>query len=210
MTIADDTVRQRLVRTALVDDHPAMRAGIRTVLDGAPGIAFAGEASSGRELWPMLEQTAPDVVLMDFHLPEENGLVLCHRIKRCAHAPRVVILSGYADGAMETCALLAQADAVLSKQASARILCETLREAIVQPPELPRLSEEAHARLLDTLDPEEVALAGLLLLRVPPREIARTIGLESGAFGGRVEALLHQVGAAYGLPQRMPSASRTS
>jgi DNA-binding NarL/FixJ family response regulator len=198
---------RRLVRAVMVDDHPAMRAGIRTVLEAAPGIAFVGEASDGRGLWPVLERTAPDVVLMDYHLPDEDGLVLCHRIKRCVPAPRVVIISAYAEEAMAAPALLAQADALLSKQAPARVLCETLRAVVADPVDPPELSPDQRRALGEILEPEEVALAGLLLLRTPARELARTVGLAPAELARRIETLLHRVSAAHGLPQHMPSAS---
>lgn len=200
--------RRRLVRVAIVDDHPAMRVGIRTVLDAAPGIVFVGEAADGRAMWPMLERTAPDVVLLDFHLPDEDGLVLCHRIKRGVPAPRVVIISAYAGESMVAPAMLAQADGVLSKQASARVLCDTLRRVVVEAGDFPQLSPAARRALHEILEPEDMALAGLLLLGTPPREIARALGMEPGNLGARVEALLSRVGAALGLPQRAPATGR--
>lgn len=72
----------QLIRAVVVDDHPAMRAGIAAVLDQAPDIECCGEAASGAELWPLVQRTAPDVVVMDWHLPGDDGLVLCHRVKR--------------------------------------------------------------------------------------------------------------------------------
>jgi DNA-binding NarL/FixJ family response regulator len=203
VTLVDGGVRHRVVRAAMVDDHPAMRAGIRAVLDAAPGIAFVGEASEGRELWPMLERTAPDVILMDYHLPDEDGLVLCHRVKRRVPAPRVAILSAYANEAMVAAAMLAQADAVLSKQAPARVLCETVRNVVADPVEL-ELSPRQRMELADVLEPEEVALAGLLSLRTPTRELARSVGVEPAELCRRVEALLYRVCAAYGLPHHGP------
>jgi Response regulator receiver domain len=75
----------QLIRAVVVDDHPAMRAGIAAVLDQAPDIECCGEAASGAELWPLIQRTAPDVVVLDWHLPGDDGLVLCHPVKR--HRP---------------------------------------------------------------------------------------------------------------------------
>ena len=134
------TAAPRLVRAVVVDDHPAMRTGIRAVLDAAPGLELVGEASHGRELWPILERTAPDVVIMDLHLPDEDGLLLCHRIKRRPPAPRVVISSAYADASLVAPALLAQADALLAKHATSPVLCETLREVVGEARPAPELA----------------------------------------------------------------------
>jgi DNA-binding NarL/FixJ family response regulator len=177
-----------------------MRAGIRAVLDAAPGLELVGEASHARELWPAIERTAPDVVLMDLHLPDEDGLLLCHRVKRRPPAPKVVINSAYADETLVGPALLAQADALLAKHASSSVLCETLREVVHDPRPAPELAPEQRERLVALLPPEDVALAGLLLLRSPTSELLRMTGLEPAELTERVEDMLRRVSSAYGLP----------
>ena len=148
------TAAPRLVRAVVVDDHPAMRTGIRAVLDAAPGLELVGEVAHGRELWPILERTAPDVVIMDLHLPDEDGLLLCHRIKRRPPAPRVVINSAYADASLVAPALLAQADALLAKHATSPVLCETLREVVTEARPAP-LSPPPRA--VGRVDPRDVS-----------------------------------------------------
>jgi DNA-binding NarL/FixJ family response regulator len=190
----------RLVRVVVVDDHPAMRAGIRAVLDAAAGLELVGEAAHGRELWPAIERTAPDVVLMDLHLPDEDGLLLCHRLKRRPPAPKVVLNSAYADEALVGPALLAQADALLAKHASSPVLCETLREVVHEPRPAPELAPEQRERLIALLPPDDVALAGLLLLRTPTSELLRVTGFDSAELTERVEDMLRRVSSACGLP----------
>jgi DNA-binding NarL/FixJ family response regulator len=190
----------RLVRAVVVDDHPAMRAGIRAVLDAAPDLELVGEASHARELWPVIERTAPDVVVMDLHLPDEDGLLLCHRLKRRPPAPRVVINSAYADETLIAPTLLAQGDALLAKHASSTVLCETLREVVRDPQPAPALAPEQRERLITLLPPEDVALAGLLLLRTPASELVRMTGLAPAELTERIEDMLRRVSSAYGLP----------
>jgi DNA-binding NarL/FixJ family response regulator len=189
-----------LIRVVVVDDHPAMRAGIGAVLDATPDLELAGECAQAHEVWPVLQRTAPDVVLVDFHLPDEDGLLLCHRIKRTAPAPRVVINSAYADEALVAPALLAQADALVGKHATSGVLCETLREVIREPKPPPELSPEQRSELTALLQPEEVALAGLLLLRTPTADLLQTTGLAPAVLYERVEAMLRRISSAHGLP----------
>ncbi len=177
-----------------------MRAGIRAVLDAAPGLELVGEASHARELWPVIERTAPDVVLMDLHLPDEDGLLLCHRLKRRPPAPKVVINSAYADESLVGPALLAQADALLAKHASSPVLCETLRQVVHDPRPVPELAPEQRERLIALLPPDDVALAGLLLLRTPTSELLRMTGFDSAELTARVEDMLRRVSSACGLP----------
>jgi DNA-binding NarL/FixJ family response regulator len=187
-----------LIRTVVVDDHPAMRAGLRAVLESAPDIEATGAAASGAELWPVIERTAPDVVLMDWHLPGDDGLVLCHRVKRRYPNVRVVLFSAYADEWLVLPALLAQADALLAKRAPARTVHETLRSVMAgEQPEVTLKAEQREA-LSSQLPLEDVGIAGLLLLRTPLREIAARSGLTSAELGERVEQILTRMSAAHG------------
>ncbi len=184
----------RLIRAIIVDDHPAMRAGIAAVLERAPDITLVGEAEGARELWPLLQRTAPDVVLMDFHLGEEDGILLCHRIKRAAAAPRVVLYTAYGDTSLVAPAMLAQADALLAKRAPAREVYETLREVTSEEFSPPReLPPEQRERLNAMVEPGDLGLAGMLLLRTPATEIARSLGPAAGDLHERTEALLVHV-----------------
>jgi DNA-binding NarL/FixJ family response regulator len=187
-----------IIRAVVVDDHPAMRAGIAAVLATAPDMEPAGEAASGRELWPLIERTAPDVVLLDWHLPGDDGLVLCHRIKRRHPSMRVVLFSAYADEWLIVPALLAQADALLAKRAPAPVLYETLRDVMFAGPRTVDLPADARERALGVLEPEDVGIAGLLLLRTPLREIAQRSGLRPAELGERVERIIAAVSAAHG------------
>jgi DNA-binding NarL/FixJ family response regulator len=166
-----------MIRVVVVDDHPALRAGLQTVLDSEPGIAYAGESDGGEEsVWPLLRRVGPDVVLLDYHLPKGDGLQLCYRIKQQIPAPRVVIFSAYASPDMMLAAQLAKADAVLNKGVGARELFETIRGVatgahLVADPSVTAL-QEAHAHIAD----EDRALVGMLLDGTSEAEVARMLG----------------------------------
>ena len=184
----------RLIRAIIVDDHPAMRAGMAAVLERAPDITLVGEAEGARELWPLLQRTDPDVVLMDFHLGEDDGILLCHRIKRAPATPRVVIYTAFGDTSLVAPAMLAQADALLAKRAPAREVYETLREVTSEDFSPPRdLAPEQRERLNAMVDPADLGLAGLLLLRTPTSEIAQALGPDAGELQERTERLLLRV-----------------
>lgn len=188
-----------LIRAVVVDDHPAMRAGIAAVLDEAPDIEATGEAASGNELWPLIQRTAPDVVVMDWHLPGDDGLVLCHRLKRRQPGIRVVLFSAYADDWLVVPALLAQADALLAKRALAQTLYETLRSVTARegPPPV-TLTPEQRGSLNGALAPEDVGIAGMLLLGTPLREIAAASGIGTAQLGERIERMLVRMSGAHG------------
>lgn len=187
-----------LIRTVVVDDHPAMRAGMAAVLANAPDMEATGQAASGAELWSLIQRTAPDVVLTDWHLPGDDGLVLCHRIKRWFPSMRVVLFSAYADEWLIVPALLAQADALLAKRAPAATLYETIRSVMEDDPPVVAVPPGLREQALSVLEPEDVGIAGLLLLRTSLAEIRQRTGLGSKELSARVEHILTTVSAANG------------
>jgi DNA-binding NarL/FixJ family response regulator len=176
-----------VIRVAVVDDHPALRAGLQTVLDSEPHIVYVGGSDGAEEnLWPMLNRVRPDVLLLDYHLPRGDGLQLCYRIKRDVPAPRVIIFTAYASPTLALPATLARADGILAKGAGARELFSAIRLVYagdqVLPPISARVLEEASEELLG----DDRALVGMLLdgasetevaqtLRVPPRDVRHSL-----------------------------------
>ena len=165
-----------MIRVAVVDDHPALRAGLKTVLDAEPEITCVGESDGAEErVWPMLNLVRPDVLLLDYHLPRGDGLQLCYRIKQQVPAPRVMIFTAYASPTLALPATLARADGVLAKGAGARDLFTAIRLVFAGERLLPLISakvlEDASAELLG----EDRALVGMLLDGASETEVAQTL-----------------------------------
>lgn len=186
------------IRTVVVDDHPAMRAGMAAVLANAPDLEATGEAASGAELWPLMERTAPDVVLTDWHLPGDDGLVLCHRLKRRYPQIKVIVFSAYADEWLIVPALLAQADALLAKSAPATTVYETVRSVMAADAPVVEVDPDLRRAALAAIDPEDVGIAGMLLLRTPLRDIVRHTGLGGRELSERIEGMITAISAAHG------------
>jgi DNA-binding NarL/FixJ family response regulator len=181
------------IRTLIVDDHPAMRAGVAAVLGQEPDLMVVGAASGARQLWQTLRSVDPDVVLMDFALDGVDGVILCHRLKQMLDAPRVVLYSAFADRALIAPAMLAQADAFLSKRADARVLCQALRDATGPSAAIPMLPADAREELGTTLDDDELSLAALLLARRPIGYISEVTGIAAGDLDRLIEDMLRRL-----------------
>ena len=165
-----------MIRVAVVDDHPALRAGLQTVLDAEPHIVFVGESDGAEErIWPMLNRVRPDVVLLDYHLPKGDGLQLCYRIKKDVPPPRVIIFTAYASPALALPATLARADGVLAKGAGARDLFTAIRLVYAGEELLPPISSTVLEEALAGLFGDDRALVAMLLDGAGEPEVAEAL-----------------------------------
>jgi DNA-binding NarL/FixJ family response regulator len=165
-----------MIRVVVVDDHPALRAGLKTVLRSEPGLVFVGESNGVEEtLWPALQTTRPDLVLLDYHLPHGDGLQLCYRLKHEVPTPKVIIFTAYASPTLSLPATLAQADGLLAKGVGARDLFTAIRQVHNGDRLLPPISRSALEDAHEKLRPDDLALMGMLLDGASEPEIARTL-----------------------------------
>jgi len=80
------------VRILLVDDHPIVRQGLRTLLEGRTGWEVVGEASDGVEALEKVSILQPDVVVLDVTMPRMNGLEACRVMQQKLNENPVEIL----------------------------------------------------------------------------------------------------------------------
>ncbi|NQX63914.1 response regulator transcription factor [Paenibacillus qinlingensis] len=77
----------------ILDDHPLVRQGIRTIVSSSPLIHVLGEAASTREALLLLEQFSPDIILVDLNLGCDNGLDAIQEFRRAGHTCKFMILT---------------------------------------------------------------------------------------------------------------------
>lgn len=78
------------VRILLVDDHPIVRQGLKTLLQGHSGWEVIGEASDGAEAVEKAKDLSPDVMVLDVTMPRMNGLEACRLLRQ--ECPELEIL----------------------------------------------------------------------------------------------------------------------
>lgn len=106
-----------VIRVVVVDDHPFFRDGVTRGLNGTGYIKVVGEAGDGREGLEVISRERPDVALVDYQMPDMDGIELVHALVR-DHVPvRVLLLSAITDGAIVFRALQEGAAGYLSKDA---------------------------------------------------------------------------------------------
>jgi DNA-binding NarL/FixJ family response regulator len=182
-----------VIRILIVDDHPAMRAGLTAVLRAEPGFVPLDAAASVADLWPTLNRTRPDVVVLDYHLPGDDGLVLCRRIKRQLPAPAVLLYSAYADGSLTIPARLAGIDGFVSKAAPASELYDAIRRLARGERVLPPISREMLDNAGNRLGPDELPILGMTIDDTPLLEIATTLGIEPTEVSRRIDRMIKRL-----------------
>lgn len=114
-------------RLIIVDDHPIVRDGLRSMLATEPWLDLVGEAESGKEACEMVRRLEPDLVLMDIRMPDMDGLAATRQIKEEFPSASVVMLTIHDDPDYLLEAIAAGAAGYVLKDVSRRELLQTLK-----------------------------------------------------------------------------------
>jgi two-component system response regulator DevR len=103
------------MRVMIVDDSAIVRRRLAEMMGDVARVTVAGEAGSVAEALEKIPLLRPDVVVLDLHLPDGDGVAVLESVKRGVPAPVVVMLSNYSDDFYRTWCEAAGADFFLDK-----------------------------------------------------------------------------------------------
>ncbi len=177
-----------MITVVIVDDHPLVRAGLRAVLAPTGDIRVVGEGASGADALRLVEQHRPDVLVLDVHLPDADGMKVTRMLNERRVSTAVLILTvqddrgtvfglldagatGYVlkDDALETLATAVRAAARGETWLSPAVAGLVVRRAMEkktqsQPPELPLTPRETEVLSLLAQGLDNAAIARRLVL----------------------------------------------
>jgi len=143
------------IKVFIVDDHTVVRKGLKALLAAKKyEIDVVGDAESGDQAIPIVNQLEPDVILMDLEMPGMSGIETIKEIKKLQPDSRILVLTSFAEDKKVFDALHAGAYGYLLKDTSPDELVETIRSVYSEKLTLPK--EFSHVLLDKKAENSEV------------------------------------------------------
>jgi DNA-binding NarL/FixJ family response regulator len=160
-----------VIRVLLVDDQQLVRAGLRMLCGTAEDLEVVGEAENGAQAVRLVDETMPDVVLMDLRMPGVDGITATGRILAARPSSKVLVLTTFDDDEHLYPALTAGAHGFLVKDAAPDEVLTAIRrvatgDSAFSPTVLRRIVHTAVAANSPTGQPDETTIR----TRLTPRE----------------------------------------
>jgi len=174
------------IRLLLVDSHEVVRTALRQLL-AAEGFDIAGECASLRNALELIEQRAPDIVVMETQLPDGNPLQVCRDIRASYPSTRVLFLASSSDIMTRVYCILAGADGYVPKESGIENLASAIRAVasgnhILDRETLRWLREKAgtaaaNSLITSVLSPQEQKILPLVAEGLTNKQIGELLGL---------------------------------
>jgi DNA-binding NarL/FixJ family response regulator len=189
------------VSVLIVDDHPAVRAAVERVLAGEADIAPVASVATARAALAEAQRLSPRIAIVDYHLPDRDGLSLTRQLKALPHPPAVLIYSAFADARIIVGAIVGGADGVANKNSRAHELCTAVRTIANGSSSLPAVPPNMISAIASELQPEDLPILAMLMNRIPPAELAEALSITTEWLEMRRWAILRRV---VGRPRERP------
>ena len=122
-----------VVRVAVADDHPIVRAGICGILSADRKIRLVGEAENGQQAVELVRKRGIDVLMLDLAMPGRAGLSLLRQVRDEAPEMRVIVFSSYDPVSHKARSLALGASAYLAKDTPPTEILQTIHQVMERP-----------------------------------------------------------------------------
>ena len=184
-----------VIRVAIVDPQPAVRAGLAMLLRTEPGLVPVGAGTDVHSGLELVARLRPDVVLVEQHLSDGDGIALCRRLKARGGSPRVILYTAEPAPELALLARVASADGLVDKLAAPDQLFEAIRVVSRGGSAVPPLDAREMDAAAHLIDPEDLALLAMLADGTAAGEVADTLHLDRRRLARRIERMLGRLRA---------------
>jgi NarL family two-component system response regulator LiaR len=193
------------ISVLIVDDHPIVRQGLRTLLELQDDIEVAGEAVNGKAAVELTVRLKPDVVLMDLMMPGMDGISATREISALKQDTRVIALTSFVEDDKVIPAIQAGAVSFLLKDVAPNDLMDAVRaayrgEARLHPAVMRKLMNQVATQSVPSrqstaeLTEREMDVLGLVAQGLSNREIAERLVISEKTVKTHISSLLSKLG----------------
>jgi DNA-binding NarL/FixJ family response regulator len=177
-------------RVIVVEDHPAVSAGVERLLETEPDLEVAGVALGCAEATPLAESLRPDTTIVDMHLPDGNGIRLMQELLERKLTRSVVVYTAFVDDLVSLAALVGGAAAIVSKGGLGDELVDAVRAAARGGSVRPKLTIDGLVEAAGRLNPDDIPILGMLVHGTSPADIGEVLGVHERELAGRRRRML--------------------
>jgi two-component system, NarL family, nitrate/nitrite response regulator NarL len=120
--------RPQGIRVVLADDHPIVRDGLRKLLSLEEDIQVVGEASDGREVVQVVQDTRPDILVLDLRMPYMDGLATLQALQQLDRKVKVIVLTASEDKNEFVQAMKLGCSGIVLKQTAPELIVKSIRK----------------------------------------------------------------------------------
>lgn len=192
-----------LIRLIIVDDHAIVRQGLSAMLTPRHGIEVVGEAKNGREAIQMVQELAPDVIIMDLNMPEIDGIEATIAIRTQNPDARILVLTSFDDQDRIVAIMAAGASGYILKDSGIHELIQAVRSVhsghyVLTPQVMEVISSEAHQQKVEespniSLTPRELEVLQGIVDGLTNQAIAVELGISKTTIYAHVSSILSKL-----------------
>ena len=175
---------------ALLDDHPAVLAGLRRLISAEPDLEVVAAGLSAEDVASQLRGTTADLLIADYDLGRSDGLAYCLSSKQRDDAAAIIIYSAYGGPALILAARAAGADAIVYKAEPVSGLLNAIRAVPAGKRILPAVPRHAFEAAVSKLEDDDLAVFAMLLDGTSPRGIAHALRTDVHEINRRAQRIV--------------------
>ena len=195
------------IHILIVDDHPVVRQGLRSLLAGHPDLEIVGEAEDGAQVLPFLAEHEADVILLDIQMKDQGGIEVARRVRASHPDAKVVILTTYDDESLLREAMEAGVHGYLLKSVSHETLPDSIRAVMkgekLLSPKLVTSVVEQYQKLAQSqaqkeagLTPDELQVLSAIAEGASNKDLAEKFFWSEATVKRRVQEIVEKMGVA--------------
>ncbi len=197
---------QPITRLLIVDDHPVVRQGLRSLLGLHPDLEIVGDAEDGAQVLPFLAEHPVDVILLDIQMKEQTGIQVARRVRAAYPNIKIVLLTTYDDESLLREAMEAGVHGYLLKSVSHETLPDAIRAVMrgekLLSPKLVTTVMDQYQKLAQSqakkdagLTPDELQVLAALAEGASNKDLGETFFWSEATVKRRVQEIVEKMGA---------------